>query len=138
MQTLEFGTFFSDIRKGNFQLASLKWVPIVEPDLLYWVFDSASIPTPDNGYNGANRERFQNAAVDGLLEEGRVAASNAERVQAYGKAQTLLADELPYFVLWSEDCVAVVNRDLEGFHLSPFGYYDGLAQAHRVTGVVKQ
>jgi len=133
VQTLEFGTFFSDIRKGNFQLASLKWVPIVEPDLLHWVFDSASIPTPDNGYNGANRERFQNAAVDALLEEARVAASPAERVQDYRKAQALLAAELPYFVLWHEDSVAVVNRDLEGFHLSPFGYYEGLASAHRLS-----
>ncbi len=132
VQTLEFGTFFSDIRKGNFQLASLKWVPIVEPDLLHWVFDSASIPTPDNGYDGANRERFRDAAVDALLEEARGEATQAARVQDYGKAQALLAVELPYFVLWSEDSVAVVGRDLEGFHLSPFGYYEGLAQARPV------
>jgi peptide/nickel transport system substrate-binding protein len=131
VQTLEFGTFFSDIRKGSFQLATLKWVPIVEPDLLYWVFDSASIPTPENGYNGGNRERFRNGALDALLEAARVEPAKA-RAQSYARAQTLLAAELPYFVLWNEDSVAVVRDDLEGFHLSPFGYFEGLASAHRV------
>jgi peptide/nickel transport system substrate-binding protein len=132
VQTLEFGTFFSDIRKGSFELASMKWVPIVEPDLLYWVFDSASIPTPENGYNGGNRERFRNPTLDGWLEAARAEPTEAARAVTYGKAQALLAEELPYFVLWNEDSVAVVRRDLEGFHLSPYGYFDGLAQARRI------
>jgi peptide/nickel transport system substrate-binding protein len=134
VQTLEFGTFFSDIRKGNFQLASLKWVPIVEPDLLYWIFDSASIPTPDNDYNGADRGRYRNPALDALLTAARAEASLAARARDYAKAQEILADELPYIVLWHEDSVAVVRSDLAGFHLSPFGYFGGLAQAHRTAG----
>ncbi|MHB8420396.1 MAG: ABC transporter substrate-binding protein [Myxococcales bacterium] len=133
LRSLEFGTFFSDVRKGSFQLASLKWVPIAEPDLLYWVFASPSIPTAANGYAGGNRERFQSPQLDRWLTEARGSTDEGVRVQAYARAQRLLADELPYFPLWYEDSVAVVRRDLQGFEPSAFGYFGGLARAHRAV-----
>ncbi|HUB08363.1 MAG TPA: ABC transporter substrate-binding protein [Myxococcales bacterium] len=132
LRPLEFGTFFSDVRKGSFELASLKWVPIVEPDLLYWVFASPSIPTPGNGYAGGNRERFRDVELDGWLAEARGTTDEAIRRADYARAQARLAQAMPYFPLWYEDSVAVVRRDLEGFVPSAFGYFTGLAQARRV------
>ena len=129
--TLEFGTFFADVRKGRFELASLKWTPILDPDLLYWVFDSASIPTPENGYSGGNREHYRNPEVDALLEAARGGASEVARLGDYGAAQRILDRDKPYFVLWYEDNVAVIRDDLVGFRLSPYGSLESLAQARR-------
>jgi peptide/nickel transport system substrate-binding protein len=123
---LEFGTFFQEIRKGSFQLASLKW-PVVEPDLLSWVFASWSIPTPENGYTGANRGHYRNAALDTMLDRARLTGSLADRKEAYLDAQRLLATDLPYVILWHEDSTAVVRRGFENFHVSPFGYFSTLA-----------
>jgi peptide/nickel transport system substrate-binding protein len=134
VQTLEWGTFFTDVRRGNFELASLIWVPIIEPDLLFWVFASQSIPTPENGFNGANRGHYRNAEVDALLAEARRDGEEESRRRRYLEVQQKVAAELPYLVLWYEDQVAVLREDLEGFTLSPVGSLDSLAQAHRGTG----
>ncbi|MHB1843844.1 MAG: ABC transporter substrate-binding protein [Deltaproteobacteria bacterium] len=131
VRTLEFGTFFSDIRKGSFELASLKWVPIIEPDLLCWVFCSESVPTPKNGWVGGNRERFRDPALDALLEGARRTIDDQARRRDYDEAQRLLARALPYFVLWHEDSVAVVRDEIEGFSVSPYGFFDGLVHARR-------
>ncbi len=132
-EPLEFGTFFSDIRRGEFQIAAMKWVPILEPDLLYWVFDSASIPAAANGFTGFDREGYRDPVLDGILEAARTAPTRRERAADYARAQDILARDLPYFVLWYEDSVAVVRDDIEGFRPSPFGFFDGLATARRVV-----
>ncbi len=133
LEPLEFGTFFSDVRRGSFDIASMKWVPIVEPDLLYWVFDSASIPDAADGFVGFNRGGYRNPALDALLEAARVAPSRAERAADYARVQAIADRDLPYIVLWYEDSVAVVRDDIEGLRISPFGYFDGLASARRVS-----
>jgi peptide/nickel transport system substrate-binding protein len=123
---LEFGTFFQEIRKGSFQLALLRW-PVVEPDLFSWVFASWSIPTPDNGYTGANRGHYRNAELDALLDRARIEGSIIDRREAYLDAQRILARELPYVILWHEDATAVVRRGFRDFHVSPFGFFSTLA-----------
>ena len=127
LTSLEFGTFFSDIRKGNFELATLKWVPIIDPDLYTLTFASASIPTPDNNFNGANRGHYVNPEVDRLLDAARRADSEAERRASYFEVQDILARDLPYVVLWYEDSTAVMRKGLSGFSLSPFGFFSSLA-----------
>ena len=131
LSSLEFGTFFSDIRKGSFELATLKWVPIIDPDLYTLVFASQSIPTAENAYNGANRGHYRDAEVDALLVQARSAATEAERRQSYLAVQAALARDLPYVVLWYEDSTAVLRKGLTGFKLSPFGFFSSLARVRR-------
>jgi peptide/nickel transport system substrate-binding protein len=128
LSSLEFGTFFADVRKGNFEMATLKWVPIIDPDLYSLVFASSSIPTPENNYNGANRGRYLNPEVDALLAAGKRGGSEAERRQSYAQVQEILARDLPYVVLWYEDSTAVVRKGLTGVSLSPFGFFSSLAR----------
>ena len=65
-RSFEWGTFYGDIKAGNFQLYSLRWVGITDPDQLHYIFHSASVPPA-----GANRGRYANAEVDRLLEASR-------------------------------------------------------------------
>jgi peptide/nickel transport system substrate-binding protein len=45
VRPFEFATCFADIKKGNYQIASMQTADITEPDLLYTYFHSDRIPT---------------------------------------------------------------------------------------------
>lgn len=114
VQSLEWGTFFSDIRKGNFQLYSLTWVGIADPDIFHYAFHSAQIPP-----EGANRGRYANPELDRLVIAGRREPSRAKRKEIYRKAQLLLARDLPVLPLWVNRNILVRDRRLAGFTLTP-------------------
>jgi peptide/nickel transport system substrate-binding protein len=114
IKSYEWGTFFSDIRSGNFQLYSLKWVGVTDPDIFYYVFHSSGIP-PD----GANRGRYRRAQVDRLLEEGRRELDIAKRKDIYSAVQKFLAIDLPYVNLWHQENVVAMQKNLNGFVLYP-------------------
>lgn len=114
IQSLEWGTFFSDVRKGNFQLYGLTWVGISDPDIYFHAFHSASIP-PD----GVNRGGYSNARVDRLTEAARREPSREKRREMYVETQRILARELPVFPLWAGRNLLVRDRRLHGFVLVP-------------------
>ncbi|HTN72239.1 MAG TPA: ABC transporter substrate-binding protein [Methylomirabilota bacterium] len=116
VRSYEWGTFFSDIKKGNFHLYSLAWVGILDPDVYYQIFHSASVP-PD----GDNRGRYRNGEVDRLLEEGRTTTDMTSRKLIYSRVQRILADDLPYISLWWWKNVVVKTPSLQGFVAYPDG-----------------
>lgn len=116
IRTYEWGTFYSDIKKGNFHLYSLAWVGVMDPDLYFNLFHSQSVPP-----NGDNRGRYQNAQIDSLLERGRKTLSQARRKLIYGEVQKILARELPYIPLWWAKNVVVMNPAIRGFTPYPDG-----------------
>jgi len=116
VRSYEWGTFFGDIKKGNFHLYSLAWVSIMDPDIQYQIFHSASVP-PD----GDNRGRYSNAEVDRLLEKGRTVFDEVERKRIYGQVQKRLAEELPCVPLWWWKNVVVKNPSIRGFVPYPDG-----------------
>lgn len=116
IRSYEWGTFFSDIKKGNFHLYSLAWVTVLDPDIQYQIFHSASVP-PD----GDNRGRYRNAEVDRLLEKGRTELDEVERKRIYGQVQKLLAEDLPCVPLWWWKNVVVKNPSVKGFVPYPDG-----------------
>jgi peptide/nickel transport system substrate-binding protein len=118
MRSYEWGTFFSDIRKGNFQVYTLTWVGIADPDIYHYLFHSESIPP-----NGANRGAYRNPEIDRLLESGRARQDREERRRIYGQVQKMLAEELPYVSLWNETNVVVMDRRIRGFVLYPDGNF---------------
>jgi peptide/nickel transport system substrate-binding protein len=121
IRTYEWGTFFSDIKKGNFHLYSLAWVGILDPDIYFQIFHSSSAP-PD----GDNRGRYSHSRVDRLLEQGRAAMDPTERKLIYGDVQRILAEELPYIPLWWWNNVIVRSPSLEGFIPYPDGDLNSL------------
>ena len=116
IRSYEWATFFSDIKKGNFHLYSLAWVGVIDPDVQYQLFHTASTPP-----NGDNRGRYSNAEVDRLLELGRVTFDESERKRIYRRVQTILAQDLPYIPLWWWKNVVVKKPSIEGFVPYPDG-----------------
>ncbi|MBF0290659.1 MAG: ABC transporter substrate-binding protein [Nitrospinae bacterium] len=113
IRSYEWGAFYADIKKGNFQIFSLTWVGVADPDILRYMFHSESMP-PD----GANRGRYKNAELDLLLSAG-VTADGEGRRRVYSEAQKIIARDLPYVSLWRPLNVAVTDRRVREFHLSP-------------------
>lgn len=124
VKPFEFGTLYSHIIDGNFQIYTLKWTDVTEPHFLYAAFHSANFPP-----EGLNRNRYKNSDVDRLIEGASQMLDTKERKRAYSRLQKITADELPYVFLWLEDQVAVVNRRIENYRLKPTGDFSGLPKA---------
>lgn len=128
VQSREWGTFFSDIRSGNFQLYGLTWVGIADPDIFHYAFHSRQVPP-----EGANRGRYANAELDRLVEEGRRELSRSKRKEIYRKVQLLLSRDLPVIPLWVNRNILVRDRRLAGFTLTPDEDYTSVREMSIVT-----
>jgi peptide/nickel transport system substrate-binding protein len=114
IQSLEWGTFFSDIKKGNFQLYGLTWVGISDPDIFHHAFHTKSVP-PD----GANRGGYADLRVNELTDAARREPSREKRKEMYLEVQRILARDLPVFPLWAGRNLLVRDRRLQRFILTP-------------------
>jgi peptide/nickel transport system substrate-binding protein len=114
VRSYEFATLYTDVLKGNFQLFTLQWVGVSDPDMLRRVFHSKQMPP-----NGFNRGYYQNPEVDRLIDAAMAAESEDERRQLYGMAQQVVAEDAPYISLWYKTNVAVSGTGIEGVRLTP-------------------
>ena len=127
IRSFEWGTFFGDVKAGNFELFSLRWVGVSEPDFYYSLFHSSELP--DVG--GRNRVRYSNPEIDSLLEQGRSTINPQERKKYYNKVQEILQQDLPYISLWHNQNVALVKENVDGFRLHPSGGFQSLVDVSR-------
>lgn len=114
VRSYEFATMYADVLKGNFQLFTLQWVGVSDPDMLRRVFHSQQMPP-----NGFNRGYYQNPVVDRLIDAAMAAPTEAERRKWYGEAQRVIAQDAPYISLWYKTNIAVSRTDIEGVTLTP-------------------
>jgi len=127
LRSYEWATFYDDIKSGRFQLYTLSWVGVNEPDILFGLFHSESISPA-----GLNRGRYRNPRTDRWLEEGRSTTDPAMRAKAYRAVQKQIADDLPYVSLWHPKNVVILKRNLKGFILYPGGDLISLKNVRRV------
>ncbi len=131
IQSLEWGTLMGDLRRGNFQLATLKWTPVIDPDILRLAYHSDSIPTEARGWGGGNRGRYRNPELDRILMEARQRSRPEERRALYWEAQRIVARDLPALPLLHEESIGVIARGVEGVRVDPQGSLRSLAEARR-------
>ncbi|MEO8275099.1 MAG: ABC transporter substrate-binding protein [Thermoanaerobaculia bacterium] len=125
IRSYEFATFYDDIKRGNFQLFSLTWTGISDPDIYMLVLHSQRVPPA-----GSNRGHYANARFDDLIERGARLADPALRRPLYVEAQALVAHDLPYLSLFTKVNVAVLPADLLGYRHFPSGELYSLRQMH--------
>lgn len=121
IRSYDWGTFYGDIKKGNFQLFSLTWVGIKTPDIFRYVFHSQSLPPA-----GANRGRLDNSEVDELIAQAEKQPGLEQQTKLYQQLQQKLHQLLPYVSLWYEENIAFFRQDTTGYRVSADGNYDGL------------
>jgi peptide/nickel transport system substrate-binding protein len=111
IRSLDWGTFFEDVKQGKFQLYGLTWVGIKTPDIYSKVFGSEYFPP-----NGFNRGRYSDTVLDELLvKEDWLAVT--QRIYA----------QLPYIPLWYEGQFAAYRDSIKSYTPQPDGNWDGLA-----------
>ena len=115
IKSLDWGTFFADVKEGNFQLYGLTWVGIKTPEIYAKAFGSAYFPP-----NGFNRGRYADAELDKLLAEENWPAATA-RIHA----------QLPYIPLWYEGQFAAMKKNIKNYAPKPDGNWDDLATIQR-------
>jgi peptide/nickel transport system substrate-binding protein len=125
VRSFEFATFFADVKKGAYQLASMQTTDITDPDFYFMYFHSSWIPSPSVP-DGFNRWRYRNAEVDRLTALGRQELSRDARKQIYAEVQRLVAEDVPIVALWHEDNVVLSNIDVQGYTMTPNARLGGL------------
>ncbi len=125
LQSFEWGTFYSDVQKGNFQLALMKWVGSIDPDIYRTALHSHE--TPEN--MGRNRGRYANTKLDRLVEDGLRIADPIKRIHHYQEVQQLVYDDLPYIPLWYDAEIAIIHKRIKDYIPSRNGDYSSLVQA---------
>ena len=110
IRSLDWGTFFADVKAGNFQLYGLTWVGIKTPEIYSKAFGSQNFPP-----NGFNRGRYADAELDALLAK--------EALQA---ATTRIHAQLPYIPLWYEGQFVAMRKSIFNYNAKPDGNWDDL------------
>jgi peptide/nickel transport system substrate-binding protein len=129
VRSSELQSLFADVLRGNFHMYTLQWVGVTDPDMLRRVYHSKQAPP-----TGLNRVFYSNAEVDRLIDAA-ASAPEAERREYYGRAQRLIADDVPYVSLWYKTNVAVYQPSLTGVRLSPIADFSFLKEVARTTPV---
>ena len=127
IQSYDWGTFYSDIKQGRFQLYSLSWVGLKMPDIFRYVFHSDAVPP-----KGANRGRLSDAKVDQLIEQAESENDLTSHATYYRELQRYLLDVLPYVPLWYEDTILAKRANIQGYDLATDGKFDSLIKVNRI------
>jgi peptide/nickel transport system substrate-binding protein len=123
----DFAALYADVQQGAFDGFSLKWTPVVDPDLMSWVFSSAHIPAP--GRAGGNRSGYANTEVDDALTGAQRSRDPDERRTLYQSVERALVRDLPLIPLWFEDEILVAGPDLKDFRIDRIASLLPLARA---------
>jgi peptide/nickel transport system substrate-binding protein len=128
LRSFEYATFYSDVTRGAFQMYSLRWIGIEQPDIFSYAFSTERFSP-----KGANRSHYSNPRLDALLADAEVSEDMARRRADYAEVQQTLARDLPAINLWYRDTVVVHNRRLTHVIPSPSGSYTFLETAELTT-----
>jgi peptide/nickel transport system substrate-binding protein len=128
VRSLEWGTFYGDVKRGDFDCFGLTWVGVTDPDGFRLRFSSAAF-SPD----GLNRGRYASLEVDRLVDAGARETDSKRREALYEQVQRVLAKDAPYISLWWPDSVCVTQKDVTGVSLPPDGNFSFIARVRRVS-----
>jgi peptide/nickel transport system substrate-binding protein len=131
IESLDWGTFYGDVKSGNFQVYGLSWVGLKMPDIFRYAFHSTSLPP-----GGANRGRYNSATADDLIEAAERAGSLTARAVLYRTLAEQLLYDLPYVPLWFEDQLVVMREDIVNYSTTADGHFDALANTSRRATLV--
>ena len=124
IESLEWGGFYARIKQGDFQVFSLAWVGITDPDVYRLILHSEMWPP-----KGANRGRYANDQMDQWLDSAAEAGTQAERKAIYARVEKQMQDDMVYIPLWFDPVIAVSGPRLSGFMPKPDGSLRGLMHA---------
>ena len=126
MESYEWGTFYNDVKTGNFQLATMRWVGVLDPDIYRLAFHSDEAPP-----KGRNRGGYINKQLDRMLEEGLYIQDFKKRKGLYADIQKTVLKDLPIIPLWYDEQVAIVNKRVKNYKVAENGDFSPLLYVYK-------
>jgi peptide/nickel transport system substrate-binding protein len=96
LRSSEFGTFYSDVTAGRFEMYALRWIGSNEDsDIFRYAYGSDRFPP-----KGGNRGHYSNPQVDALLAAAASTTDEPTRRADYIQVEQILSQQLPGIPLW--------------------------------------
>lgn len=112
LKSFEWGTYYEDIKKGQFEMATMRWVGTTDPDIYRLAFHSQQLSPA-----GRNRGFYVNPDLDPLLTSGVAIEDQKQRIEHYKNIQKMVAKDLPIIPLWYDKQVSIVNKRVKNYKL---------------------
>ena len=120
IETLEFNSLLDQLRKGQYQMTTSRWVGgNQDPVFLRDLFATSEIPTQDRG--GRNRSRYSNPEFDRIIEEASNTADREKARALYVQAQEIISRDLPMFPLWYPANIVVARESVTNIKVDGSG-----------------
>lgn len=119
IEVLEWSAFNDLLKNARQDLFMIAWIADTpDPDtFIFPCFHSGSAG------EGGNYVYYNNPELDKLLEKARVSNEDKERAELYKEAQELVYDQCVWLPLCYSELLVGSNKNIDGLHLSPFGWY---------------
>ena len=115
IEIVEGGIFFDMVSHLRHQAGLLFWSGRPDPDFDIYPFVTQS------GMGGLNFSGYADPKVQALLDGARLLNDMAQRRRAYGEVTKILADDLPYLMLYFPREYKLLSTRVHGFTLVPDG-----------------
>lgn len=125
VQSYEWGTFYSDIKHGNFQLAAMRWLGIVDPGIYRLAFHSSEKPP------GRNRGSYSNLRLDRLLDAGINLDDEQKRRKIFNEVQEIVNDDIVIIPLWYDQQIAIAKNNVRGYAPNQTGDFRPLTETYK-------
>ncbi len=123
-ESYEWGTYYQDIKQGEYDLATMTWVGAYDPDIYRIALASREVP-PD----GRNRGYYSNPEFDHLTTLGMNELDLHRRKEIYYQVQRIAYEDLAVIPLWYEDTITVLDKRIKNYVPSLNGDYSGVIKA---------
>lgn len=125
LRSTEFGTFYSDVTAGRFEIYALRWIGSNEdPDIFRYALGSERFPP-----KGGNRGHYQNLQVDQLLQSAVSTSDQPLRRNDYVAVQRIISAEVPVIPLWYPDNEVIHTTRIVGLRPRVDGSFGFLRDA---------
>jgi peptide/nickel transport system substrate-binding protein len=114
----EWGTFMRGVKSGSFDIIVGRWIGFTGPDMLKYIFHSASVPP-----KGANRGHFINKEFDKYIDLATTELDEKKRNIYYKEALKIANKEYSYINLWHPNIVWVGRSCIKNLSLQPNGSF---------------
>jgi peptide/nickel transport system substrate-binding protein len=126
VKSYEFGTLSRDVRQGDFDVFSMTWVGVSDPDIYYSITHSSQVPPA-----GANRGRYSNPGLDALLDASRAETDPDKRRVLFHRIQKIAYEDFVYVPLWYDENFVATGKSLTGYSLRPDASWENVAGAFK-------
>tara|TARA_R110000868_G_scaffold97619_3_gene268588 strand:+ start:5708 stop:7174 length:1467 start_codon:yes stop_codon:yes gene_type:complete len=114
----EWGTFYRDLKAGNFDLALGQWIGFVGPDQMGFTFLESSFPP-----SGANRGFYKDTEFEKYYTLALNEKNKEKSELYYRQANTRLIENEAYISLWHPKIMWIASDCIKSLKLFPTGNF---------------